>query len=100
MISSGGSLLLSTCTTPGLVSGTNSGRALPGRRHEPLTLRRWVAVAAAKAATARRQESEDTIALGGAEVALEAASHEPARAELDKTQLRLKQLRDRLKATK
>jgi RNA polymerase sigma factor (sigma-70 family) len=52
------------------------------------------------AALALRQESEDTIALGEAEVGLELARREVAEAELDKADLRLKQLRDRLTSKK
>jgi hypothetical protein len=58
------------------------------------------AQAAYQAAAALRQEREETISLGEAEVALEAARREVALAELDKTELRLKQLRDRLKSKK
>jgi multidrug resistance efflux pump len=53
-----------------------------------------------RAASARRQESENSIALGEAEVLLETARREVALAELDKTELRLQQLRDRLKSKK
>jgi hypothetical protein len=45
-----------------------------------------------------RHEAEDKIAVGEAEVALEAARRDVALAELDEAELRLKQLRERLKS--
>lgn len=48
------------------------------------------------AATLLRQEAEETLAVGEAEVALEAARRELAQAELEEAELRLKQLKERL----
>jgi hypothetical protein len=55
------------------------------------------AVAAHQTAVNLRQESGDAIALGEAEVAFEVARTEVSQAELEKVELRLAQLRNRLK---
>jgi RNA polymerase sigma factor (sigma-70 family) len=55
------------------------------------------AQAAQQAAVSLRQESEGAIALGEAEVDFEVARGEVSQAELEKTELRLAQLRHRLK---
>jgi hypothetical protein len=56
------------------------------------------AEASYQAAALRRQEAEDRVAVGEADVALEAARRDVALAELDEAELRLKQLRERLKS--
>jgi RNA polymerase sigma factor (sigma-70 family) len=56
------------------------------------------AKAAFQTALSLREESEEAIALGEAEVAFEVARGEVSQAELEKTQLRLNQLQSRLKA--
>jgi multidrug resistance efflux pump len=55
------------------------------------------AEAARKAAIALRDEAQANIQVGEGEVKLEAARHDVALAELDEAELRLKQLRERLK---
>jgi hypothetical protein len=56
------------------------------------------AEASYQAAALRRQEAEDRIGVGEADVALEAARREVAVAELGEAELRLKQLQERLKS--